>query len=149
VLISETSPQRRAAISRLGADEVIDPRTTDFRDSVSRLSDRAGAAVIFDAAGVGAAITTSIPALGPRGKLVVVGVHEKPFDFNPTSLLLQEIDMIGSIVYDDADFDAVIDNMTQGRYETAGWVEHAPLSGLLEAFEELRAGRKMKILIDL
>jgi (R,R)-butanediol dehydrogenase / meso-butanediol dehydrogenase / diacetyl reductase len=149
VLVSETSPERRAAISGLGADEVIDPRQSDLTEAVFRLSDGVGAAAIFDAAGVGAAIEHSIPALAPRGKVVVVGIHEQPFAFNPTSLLLQEVEVIGSIVYDDADYEAVIRNMAAGVYQIDGWVEHAPLSELLTAFDELRAGRKMKILIDL
>jgi (R,R)-butanediol dehydrogenase / meso-butanediol dehydrogenase / diacetyl reductase len=149
VLVSETSPQRRAAIAGLGATDVIDPRERDLAEAVFALSDGVGAAAVFDAAGVGAAIEHSIPALAPRGKIVVVGIHEQPFGFNPTSLLLQEVEVIGSIVYDDADYAAVIANMAAGLYETTGWVEHAPLSGLLDAFDELRAGRRMKILIDL
>lgn len=149
VLVSETSPQRRAAISGLGAEEVIDPRETDLTDAVLRLSDGVGAAAVFDAAGVGAAIEHSIPALAPRGKIVVVGIHEQPFGFNPTSLLLQEVEVVGSIVYDDSDYRAVIENMAAGLYDTTGWVEHTPLSGLLDAFDELRAGRKMKILVDI
>lgn len=149
VLVSETSPERRAAITALGATEVIDPLETDLAEAVFRMSDNIGAAAIFDAAGVGAAIERSIPALAPRGKVVVVGIHERPFPFNPTSLLLQEVEVIGSIVYDDADYEAVIANMAAGRYQTDGWVEHAPLDALLDVYDELRAGRKMKVLIDL
>lgn len=149
ILVSETSPQRRAAIVGLGAEEVIDPRESNLTDAVFRLSDGVGAAAIFDAAGVGAAVEQSIPALAPRGKVVVVGIHEQPFSFNPTSLLLQEVEVIGSIVYDDADYQAVIQNMANDLYDTTGWVEHTPLAGLFEAFDELRAGRKMKILVDL
>ena len=59
--------------------------------------------------------------------VVVVGIHEKPFDFNPTSLLLQEVDVIGSIVYSPQDYDEVIANMVDGRYDTKGWVDHVPL----------------------
>ena len=149
VIVSETSPERRAAIAGVGAQVVVDPRETDLTEAVMEMSDGLGAAAVFDAAGVGAAIGDSIGLLAPRGKVVVVGIHEKPFEFNPTSLLLQEVEVIGSIVYDDADYDAVIANMAAGVYDTTGWVEHATLDGLLDAFDELRAGRKMKILIDL
>lgn len=149
VLVSETSPVRRAAITALGAANVIDPRETDLSEAVMAMSDGTGAAAVFDAAGVGAAIGESIGCLAPRGKVVVVGIHEQPFAFNPTSLLLQEVEVVGSIVYDDADYAAVIAHMDEGIYDTTGWVEHMTLDRLEEAFEELRAGRKMKILIDL
>lgn len=39
--------------------------------------------------------------------------------------------------------------MARGHYNTTGWVETIPLEDVLtEGFEQLRAGRKMKILID-
>lgn len=124
-------------------------RDQDLTEAVFALSAGVGAAAVFDAAGVGAAIEHSIPAPALRGKIVVVGIHERPFGFNPTSILLQEVEVIGSFLHDDADYAAVIANMAAGLYDTTGWVEHTPLSGLLDAFDELRAGRKMKILVDL
>ena len=82
--------------------------------------------------------------------MVVVGIHESDLSgFNPTSLLLQETQIIGSIIYDDADFQAVIADMDQGRYTTEGWVEHAPLEDLLPVFDALRAGERTKVVIDL
>ena len=149
VIVSEPSAQRREAVVGLGAPKVIDPRETDLAETVMEMSDGVGASAVFDAAGVGAAISEGVACLAPRGKVVVVGIHELPFDFNPTSLLLQEVEIIGSIVYDDDDYDAVIDNMKAGVYDTTGWVEHVSLDDLLAAFDELRHRRKMKILIDL
>ena len=149
VLVSETSPVRRAALTALGAKNVVDPRTENLPGAAHDLSDGVGAAVVFDAAGVGAAITDSLPLLAPRGSIVVVGIHEKPFDFNPTSLLLQEASVVGSLVYSDDDYDATIANMAAGHYDTTGWVEHIPLDGLLGGFDDLRSGRKMKIHVDL
>jgi (R,R)-butanediol dehydrogenase / meso-butanediol dehydrogenase / diacetyl reductase len=39
--------------------------------------------------------------------------------------------------------------MARQHYNTTGWVETVPLSGVIEqGFEPLRAGRKMKLLVD-
>lgn len=149
ILIVEPSATRRSAISALGAESVIDPTSQDLAEAVFSLTDNRGAAVVFDAAGVAAAIVDSVPVLAPRGTLVVVGVHEHAFDFNPTSLIIQEVNVIGSIVYDDSDYSAVISHMAAGRYDLSGWIEHVPLDGLIEGFELLRAGSKVKILVDL
>jgi (R,R)-butanediol dehydrogenase / meso-butanediol dehydrogenase / diacetyl reductase len=128
---------------------VIDPRSTDLGTATAELSDGDGPVVVFDAAGVGAAITDSVPVMAPRGSIVVVGIHEKPFDFNPTSLLLQEVAVVGSLIYTAADYDAVIANMAAGVYDPTGWVDHTELDNLVSSYDELRAGRRMKILIDL
>lgn len=149
ILVTETSPERRAAIEALGADCVIDPRATDLADAVADLTDGVGARVVFDAAGVGAAISDSVPVLAPRGAVVVVGIHEQPFAFNPTSLILQEVSIVGAIVYSAADYDAVIADMVAGHYDTTGWVDHIALDQLLDGYEELRAGRRMKVLVEL
>jgi (R,R)-butanediol dehydrogenase/meso-butanediol dehydrogenase/diacetyl reductase len=149
VLISETSPERRAAITKLGAQHVIDPRNTDLGTATAELSEGDGPVVVFDAAGVGAAITDSVPVMAPRGSIVVVGIHEKPFAFNPTSLLLQEVAVVGSLIYTAADYDAVIANMAAGVYDPTGWVDHVELDNLVSSYDELRAGRRMKILVDL
>ena len=149
ILVSEFSPERRAAITALGAEHVVDPRSTDLGEATAELSGGDGAAVVFDAAGVGAAITDSVPVMAPRGSIVVVGIHEKPFDFNPLSLLLQEVSVVGCLIYQAADYDAVIANMATGVYDTTGWVHHTTLDDLEKSYDELRAGRRMKILVDL
>lgn len=39
--------------------------------------------------------------------------------------------------------------MAKGHYDTTGWVDSIPMSQVVEqGFEELRAGRKMKLLVD-
>jgi (R,R)-butanediol dehydrogenase / meso-butanediol dehydrogenase / diacetyl reductase len=149
ILVSEISAERRRAIASVGAEHVIDPRSESLMDTANTLSGNAGARAVFDAAGVGAAIVDSVPALAPRGTIIVVSIHEKPFPFDPTTLLLQEVDVVGSLVYDIPDDEEVIANMAAGRYDTSGWVTHIELGELLDGYENLRAGREMKVLVDL
>lgn len=149
IVVSEVSAVRRNAISALGAQHVIDPTEEDLVSTVRTLSDGDGAAAVFDAAGAGAAFDGGLPALAPRGQMIVIALHENAFNFNPTSLLLQENEVLASCVYDDADYAAVIQRMATGAYDISGWVEHAPMDQLLEVYEDLRAGRKMKVLVDL
>jgi (R,R)-butanediol dehydrogenase / meso-butanediol dehydrogenase / diacetyl reductase len=47
------------------------------------------------------------------------------------------------------DYDEVIATMVDGAYDTSGWVDHIELDQMLTRFQELRAGRRMKILVDL
>jgi len=64
-------------------------------------------------------------------------------------LVLRERRIQGTICYTGEDHRAVIDLMAGGHYDTSGWVETIPLSGLLDqGFDQLRAGQKMKLLVD-
>ncbi|MHC1557742.1 2,3-butanediol dehydrogenase [Actinomycetospora sp. C-140] len=149
IVASDPSAQRRAILTGLGARHVIDPTTTEVATAARDATDGLGAEVVFDAAGVGAAILTGIGALAPRGRIVVVGIHEQAMELNPTALLLGEAQIVASLVYTDDDYRHVIASMSRGEITGAGWVDHAPLDDLLTVYEELRRGERMKVLIDL
>ncbi len=147
VLVSEPSAERRAAIQALGAD-VIDPTSDDLAERVAQLTGGDGVDVAFDAAGAGAAVTSGLANLAPLGRLVVVALHERPMEFNPTQLVMSETQVAGVLAYLPEDFDAVIAAMAEGLYDTTGWVREIELADVVSAIEDLRAGKAMKVLVS-
>lgn len=146
VLVSEPSAERRAIISALGAT-VVDPVNEDLAAAVASLTEGEGVDVAFDAAGVGAAISSSLASLVPGGRVVVVAIHERTMDFLPTQLVMAETEIAGALAYLPEDFDAVIDAMSRGLYDTTGWVEETPLENVVDAIHALRGGAGAKILV--
>jgi (R,R)-butanediol dehydrogenase/meso-butanediol dehydrogenase/diacetyl reductase len=146
VLVSEPSAERRAIIAALGAT-VVDPVNEDLAAAVATLTDGAGADVAFDAAGVGAAISSSLASLVPGGRVVVVAIHERTMDFLPTQLVMAETEIAGALAYLPEDFDAVIEAMSRGVYDTTGWVQETPLENVVDAIHALRGGAGAKILV--
>ncbi|CAN5281164.1 2,3-butanediol dehydrogenase [soil metagenome] len=149
VVISEPSQARRSAIEGLGADILVDPTSEDLTVRVNDVTKGRGVDVAFEAAGAGVAVATSLANLAPRGRLVVVAIHEHPIEFNPTQLVLTETLITGVLAHLPAAFDSVIDAMSRGLYSTDGWVTEVSIDETVDAFEDLRAGRKMKVLIKL
>ena len=149
IIASDPSVARRKTLTELGATCVVDPRETDLTQLARELSEDLGAHAVFDAAGVGAAILTGVDALAPGGKVVVVSIHETSMELNPTSLLLGEAQIVASLVYTDEDYRQVIAGMARGEITSDGWVTRAPLDDLLSVYEDLRAGSRMKVLVDL
>ncbi|BDZ65500.1 2,3-butanediol dehydrogenase [Agromyces mangrovi Wang et al. 2018] len=147
VLVSEPSPERRAAISALGAT-VVDPVNADLGAAVDALTDGNGVQAGFDAAGVGVAVSSVLANLGPLGRMVIVALHERTMDFFPTQLVMGETEVVGALGYTQADFDAVIAAMAAGHYDTTGWVGETGLDGVLDAIGDLRQGRGMKVLVS-
>jgi D-arabinose 1-dehydrogenase-like Zn-dependent alcohol dehydrogenase len=70
---------------QLGADHYIDNTAQDFAAELQKLG---GATVILSTLTDAAALGKAVGGLGPNGKLVVVGVPEKPFDLNVLPLIL-------------------------------------------------------------
>ncbi|MCM3780415.1 2,3-butanediol dehydrogenase [Microbacterium hydrocarbonoxydans] len=146
VLVSEPSADRRAIISALGAT-VVDPVNEDLAQAVADLTDGDGVDAAFDAAGAGPAVTSSLASLVPGGRVVVVAIHERPMEFLPTQLVMAETEIAGALAYLPEDFDAVIEAMSQGVYDTTGWVQEVPLEGVVDAIHALRGGAGAKILV--
>jgi (R,R)-butanediol dehydrogenase/meso-butanediol dehydrogenase/diacetyl reductase len=146
--VVEPSETRRKSIEALGA-RTLDPTALDVPALVADRTDGNGVDAAFDAAGVGAAVESALACVGERRPLISVAIYDKPLPTPLINLVLRERRIQGTICYTGDDYRAVIDLMARGHYDTTGWVDTIPLSGVIEqGFEELRAGRKMKLLVD-
>ncbi|MGN7950023.1 2,3-butanediol dehydrogenase [Microbacterium sp. 22215] len=147
VLVSEPSADRRAIIAALGAT-VVDPVNEDLAAAVAALTDGDGVDVAFDAAGAGPAVTSSLASLVSGGRVVVVAIHERTMEFLPTQLVMAETEIAGALAYLPEDFEAVIEAMSRGVYDTTGWVQEVALEQVVDAIHSLRGGAGAKILVQ-
>jgi (R,R)-butanediol dehydrogenase / meso-butanediol dehydrogenase / diacetyl reductase len=148
IIVVEPSPQRRAVVQIMGVEAVHPDEAASF---IARRTDRHGAHVAFDCAGVGSTFGATLASLRARGRAVVVA-GSSAYPLQTTAHLLQhtEITITGSVAFQRAEFAAVIDLMTAGAYPHLGWVEHVSLDEVVvEGFTPLLAGHKTKVLIDM
>jgi len=146
--VVEPSPTRRAAIESLGA-RTLDPTAEDVSAIVADRTNGEGVDAAYDAAGVAPAVQSALECVGERRPLISVAIYDRPLPTPLINLVLRERRIQGTICYTGDDYRAVIDLMARGHYNTIGWVETIPLSGVLdEGFAQLRAGHKMKVLVD-
>jgi (R,R)-butanediol dehydrogenase / meso-butanediol dehydrogenase / diacetyl reductase len=146
--VVEPSATRRESIEALGA-RTLDPTTQDVPALIADRTDGDGVDAAFDAAGVAPAVESALACVGEHRPLVSVAIYDKPLPTPLINLVLRERRIQGTLCYTGEDYRAVIDLMARGHYDMMGWVETVPLSGVVEqGFEELRAGHKMKLLVD-
>ncbi|KAA9394542.1 2,3-butanediol dehydrogenase [Kocuria coralli] len=147
VIVSEPSDERRAAIEGVGADLVVNPMAQDLAARVQEETGGRGVDVAFDAAGIGPALSGALTQLAPGGRAIVVAIHERPTEIQPTQFVMGETGISGTLAYLPEDFDAVIQAMADGKYTSEGWVSEVSLDGVVDAFHALRSGRRMKVLV--
>jgi D-arabinose 1-dehydrogenase-like Zn-dependent alcohol dehydrogenase len=76
----------KAPLAReLGAHHYIDSTAGNFAEALQKLG---GATVILSTLTDGASLTTAVGGLGPNGKLIIVGVPEKPFEVSAIPLIM-------------------------------------------------------------
>jgi (R,R)-butanediol dehydrogenase/meso-butanediol dehydrogenase/diacetyl reductase len=148
VTVVEPASERRAAVERLGATKVLDPAVTDVVGVVRDATDGAGAHVVIDAAGVASSFDAALGVAGTGSRVVTVAAYMGPVTYNPTDLMMREIEIVSSFSYA-GEFDAVIEHMAAGRYPTDGWVERVPFEDHLGAYERLHNGEAIKLMVDL
>jgi len=146
--VVEPTEHRRRSIEALGA-RTLDPTAVDVSALIADRTHGNGVDAAFDAAGVQASVASALDCIGERRPLISVAIYDKPVSTPLINLVLRERRIQGTICYTSDDYRAVIDLMSNGHYDTTGWVDTIPLSDVLEqGFEELRAGRRMKLLVD-
>jgi (R,R)-butanediol dehydrogenase/meso-butanediol dehydrogenase/diacetyl reductase len=146
--VVEPSATRRQSIEALGA-RTLDPSSEDVDAIIAERTGADGVDAAFDAAGVEPAIASALACLGERRPLISVAIYDRPMTAPLINLVLRERRIQGTICYTADDYRAVIDLMAQGHYDTTGWVDTIPLGDVVEqGFAELRAGRRMKLLVD-
>lgn len=148
VAVIELDAARRAQIAGLGF-ATVDPRETDQRAWVEEWTGGAGADVVFEVSGAAAAVLGATDLAKVRGTLVVVAIHPTPREIDLQRVFWRELRILGARVYQRQDFETAIELIAGGIIPTALMITSiVPLADTRAAFDELEAGRAMKILVD-
>jgi NADPH:quinone reductase-like Zn-dependent oxidoreductase len=113
VVSSSDAKLRRAA--ELGADELLNRNTVDVARVVREQTKKRGMDVVVD--NVGAATwTQSLLTLGRRGRLVTCGATSGPMvETDVRRLFWNQWSILGSTMGNDAEFEAVVNELRAGR----------------------------------
>lgn len=133
VAISARHPQQREAASRLGVDQVVNPDAV--RDSSPQPD-----VVIETVGGNATTVADAVAAVGYAGSVVVVGLFETRLEFDPLTMMMKEVRMISSMVYnstdDQADFRIALDILSARSQDLRPLITHEfPLEQAQRAFE--------------
>ena len=140
IVVSEPHPRRRALCERLGA-EVVAPD-----DLVTPPMPHATVDAPFDVAlecsGHPAAMEAALGQLKRAGTLVLVGAGVKRPRFDNSRILLNELVITGSFVYDADGFERALELLARPDFPAEALIEpgDVPLAGMLDAIHGLEAG---------
>jgi NADPH:quinone reductase-like Zn-dependent oxidoreductase len=148
VWVTSSSDVKLARAQALGADETINHKATDVAKRIRDQTNKRGVEVVVDDVGV-ATWKQSLGALGRRGRLVTCGATTGPIvETDVRRLFWNQWSILGSTMGNDAEYDAVVGQLRQGRlYPPVDSVY--PLSESRAAFERLENAEQFgKVVID-
>ncbi len=142
VVVSEPHEMRRDLCSRLGAtvvtpDDLVAPAMP--HEIVEHAFD-----VVLECSGRKEAMEAGLAQLRRGGRMVLVGAGIRAPRFDPNRILLNELEITGSFVYDDGGFEQALGLLASGRIRLDLLVEadDIPLDGIVEASVALFEGRR-------
>ena len=106
----------------LGADAVLDSGEGDVADRLADLTDGMGADVVIDAAGAPRTPHLAIDLARSGGRVVIVAIYTATPEFDFNSILMKEVEVVGSIAYERRDVEAAVRMLGDGSVKTAALV---------------------------
>lgn len=119
----DPSPERRALARRLGAETVLDPLAGDLAEQVRAVCP-IGADKLIETSGAPAAHAVIGDLLRPRGRAALVGLGSASFTVPLGRIVHREIELIGSSIYPNSQFDELCQIIQQKRLDLSSVVSH-------------------------
>lgn len=127
---------------------VLDPTQTDVQAEILEQTDGQGVDVAIECIGKAETVNACIQYAKRGGKIVVVGIFEKPGEINYNDLVFTEKEIVGSLAYC-GEFEAAIALLADGRIKAEPLITgRIKIDDIIEkGFEELLKNRESNIKI--
>lgn len=121
VIVSETSPVKRAIAAGLGEVMLIDPATEDLAERVAQLVGPGGVDLTIEAVGIEATYRQAIAATRKRGNIAFFGAVAAEITLPLLPILHKELHLIGCTGANRAEIAEAIELVASGRVRFTGW----------------------------
>jgi len=151
VIAIDINPDKLALAKKLGADEVFDARTPDLHDKVYAITGGHGADVLLEMSGSGAAINQGLSMVRNGGRAALLGLPSDNVSMNlAENIIFKGLTVLGingrKMFETWYQMEAMV---TAGRIDLKPIITHVlPLERYGEAFELLKDGKAVKVVID-
>lgn len=116
IVVAEVSHQRQTFARKLGATDVLNPKSDDVVARVRSMTDDAGADVAFECSGIQSALDACVAGIRTRGTVTVVSLWAEKLQIDGFDIVSYEKHVVGAVLYDDGDFEAVIEAISSGMF---------------------------------
>lgn len=149
VILSEVNEARLALAKSLNL-QTVNPLKNDLTRRVGELTDGAMADCVFEVSGSNAGVEVMTELAKVRGRIVIVAIHPEPKPVNLFKFFWSELKMIGTRLYEEADFDEAIRLAADGKLHLERLITSiAPIDDVQATFESIDSNPDgVKYLID-
>jgi 2-desacetyl-2-hydroxyethyl bacteriochlorophyllide A dehydrogenase len=149
VLVVSRSRRRFALATELGAEETQTTGNGALADAGRRFSGREGVDLVVETAGSAEAVTHALELVRPGGRVVLAGLPHEPTTVSFFSVVLREVTITGSMIYQD-EFPEALRLVGTGAVRTTSLLTHRfALDRIGEAFTAHADTASLKVALDI
>jgi threonine dehydrogenase-like Zn-dependent dehydrogenase len=148
---TSTDKHRLEIAERLGADAIVD---VERQDPVTRARDVTGGGIdagldfVFEATGDPKSVQQALDMVRRGGKVILIGIHSGPAEFNPTPFVRGSKSIIGAYGYDKGTWQRALKLLSSGRTVVEEVITHrVPLTEAEEGFKLALSREASKVLL--
>ena len=147
IIASGRRAKRLKLAEECGADVVVDAAREDVTAVSNKVTSGKGADIVFDVAGSTATFQQAMGMVHRGSKIELVGLYSQPISWNPTSIVNNDITLLGCGLH--WDIPGAIDLLKSGKVNTSMLITHEfPLERIKDAFEtQMSNADAIKVLV--
>ena len=152
VLITDLSDYRLDIARHCGIEGTLNVKNIPFEEGVRSFFGNEGFQVGFEAAGVQASLDVLIQFVEKGGDVVILGVYSQNPVVNMFYLGEHELNVYGSMMYRQEDYEAAVEMIASGKIITASLITRSfPFNKYRDAYKfiEEQGEKSMKVMIEL
>lgn len=142
VIVIGRNQEKLKMAESLGADYSVNASTTKVRDELKKLTNGKGIDVMIDFVVSDESVKNASSSLSSGGKIVLVGVSNKPLSINPQVFVLKEFSLAGSLVGNKNELIDLVELASRGTLKSIVTKKFS-LDDINNALESLRKGEIM------
>jgi 2-desacetyl-2-hydroxyethyl bacteriochlorophyllide A dehydrogenase len=146
VLATGRRAARLSAARACGADVAVDAAKEDVLQTIMKATSEMGVDFVIECAGIQETFDQCVEITRGGGKIILVGVYEKPLSWDPMKAMSKNLSLICCL---GENFPLSIELLRSGKVRTAPFITHRfPLDRAAEAFQvQLRSQDAIKVMI--
>ena len=149
VTLADPLVERLERATGLGAAHVIDVTVEDTVTAGRALTGGQGFDVVIETAGVSETVPIGISLTRPGGRVVLTGLPAEAAIVETRWIVWQELDLVGSFIYEAENFEQASRLLHEGKIEGLGLVTHRfALDQAYEAFDLVARRAGLKVFIN-
>ena len=152
IIVSDACDFRLDVAKKMGADDVINPRTDKFLTKLRELTDCHLADISVEAVGIEPTASDSLSALRVGGIAVWIGNAQKMIEVNMQKIVTSELTIRGNYIYSFKEFGEALKLLESKKIDVSPLMtDRYPLEDGAKAFKDLennKEGKMLKVFLE-